>query len=146
MLSKEDYARAEGMLGSGRALSGILAPVFAAALLGRAGLSGIMLIDLATFLFAFGTLLVIHIPQPEQSEAGSQDNRTFWQDVGFGFRYINGNKSLRTLTILFMLAGIFLAIGATLVAPLVLGETGNSESALATVSNQREQLAASSEA
>ena len=53
MLSKEDYPRAQGMHGSARALSGILAPVFAAALLGWIGLSGIMLIDLATFLFAF---------------------------------------------------------------------------------------------
>jgi len=133
MLSKDDYARAEGMLGSGRALSGILAPVFAAAMLGRVGLSGIMLIDLTTFLFAFGSLLVIHIPQPKQSETGLQNNGTFWQDVAFGFRYINGKKSLRALTFLFMLAGIFLAIGATLMAPLVLVGTGNNESALATV-------------
>ena len=133
MLSKEDYARAEGMLGSARALSGILAPIFAAALLGRVGLSGIMLIDLATFLFAFGTLLVIHIPQPEQTETGLQSKGTLWQEIQFGFRYINEKSSLRALTVLFMLAGIFLAIGATLMAPLVLSETGNNESALATV-------------
>ena len=133
MLSKEDYARAEGMLGSARALSGILAPIFAAALLGRVGLSGIMLIDLATFLFAFGTLLVIHIPQPEQTETGLQSKGTLWQEIQFGFRYINEKRNLRALTVLFMLAGIFLAIGATLMAPLVLSGTGNNESALATV-------------
>lgn len=133
MLSKEDYARAEGMLGSARALSGILAPIFAAALLGVVGLSGIMLIDLATFLFAFGTLLVIHVPQPQQTETGLQSKGTLWQEVVFGFRYINGKQSLRSLTILFMVVGVFLAIGATLMAPLVLSGTGNDESALATV-------------
>ena len=133
MLSKEDYARAEGMLGSARALSGILAPIFAAALLGVVGLSGIMLIDLATFLFAFGTLLVIHIPQPEQTETGLQSKGSLWQEIQFGFRYINEKQSLRALTILFMVAGVFLAIGATLMAPLVLSRTGNNESALATV-------------
>lgn len=133
MLSKEDYARAEGMLGSARALSGILAPIFAAALLVPLGLRGIMLIDLATFLFAFGTLLFIHIPQPEQTETGKQSKGTLWQEIQFGFRYIREKKSLRALTILFMVAGIFLAIGATLMAPLVLSRTGNSESALATV-------------
>ena len=133
MLSKDDYARAEGMLGSARALSGILAPIFAAALLGQIGLNGIMLIDLATFLFAFGTLLVIHIPQARQTETGMQSKGTLWQEIRFGFRYINEKKSLRALTILFMLAGIFLAIGATLMTPLVLGRTGNNESALATV-------------
>ena len=133
MLSKDDYTRAEGMLGSARALSGILAPIFAAALLGMVGLSGIMVIDLATFLFAFGTLLFIHIPQPQQTETGLQSSGTLWQEIQFGFRYIHERMSLRALTILFMVAGIFLAIGATLMAPLVLSGTGNNESALATV-------------
>ena len=133
MLSKEDYARAEGMLGSARALSGILAPIFAAALLGVVGFNGIMLIDLATFLFAFGTLLFIHVPQPKQTETGLQSKGTLWQEIQFGFRYINGKQSLRALTGLFMVVGVFLAIGATLMAPLVLSGTGNDESALATV-------------
>ena len=133
MLSKEDYARASGMLGSARALSGILAPIFAAALLIPLGLSGIMLIDLATFVFAFGTLLVIHVPRPKQTEAGLQSTGTLWQQIGFGFRYIGERQSLRALTTLFMIAGIFLAIGATLMAPLVLSLTQNNESALAIV-------------
>lgn len=133
MLSKEDYTRAEGMLGSARALSGILAPIFAAALLAPLGLRGIMLIDLGTFLFAFGTLLFIRVPQPEQTETGRQSRGTFWQELRFGFRYIHEKRSLRALTVLFMFAGIFLAIGATLMAPLVLSGTGNNESALATV-------------
>jgi len=133
MLSKEDYTRAEGMLGSARALSGILAPIFAAALLSPIGLNGIMLIDIGTFLFAFGTLLFIHIPQPMQTETGLQSRGTLWQEIVFGFRYIKERQSLRSLTILFMFAGIFLAIGATLMAPLVLSLTRNSETALATV-------------
>lgn len=133
MLSKDDFARAEGMLGSARALSGILAPIFAAALLGVVGLSGVMLIDLATFLFAFGTLLVIHVPQPKLTETGLQGKGTLWHEILFGFRYINAKPSLRGLTVLFMLAGVFLAVGATLMAPLVLSGTGNDESALATV-------------
>ena len=133
MLSKEDYTRAEGMLGSARALSGILAPIFAAALLSPIGLNGIMLIDIGTFLFAFGTLLFIHIPQPIQTETGLQSRGTLWQEIVFGFRYIKERQGLRSLTILFMFAGIFLAIGATLMAPLVLSLTRNSETALATV-------------
>jgi len=133
MLAKDDYTRAEGMLGSARALSGILAPIFAAALLGVIGLSGIMMIDLATFLFAFGTLLIVHIPQPERTEAGLASKGTLWHEIKFGFRYINSKQSLRGLTILFMMTGFFIAIGATLMAPLVLSGTGNNESALATV-------------
>jgi len=133
MLSKEDYARASGMLGTARALSGILAPIFAAALLNWIGLSGIMVIDLGTFLFAFLTVILISIPQPKQTSVGLQSKGTLWQEVSFGFRYINQRQSLRSLTGLFMLAGIFLAIGATLMAPLVLSQTQNNESALAAV-------------
>lgn len=133
MLSREDYARAEGMLGSARALSGILAPIFAAALLAGVGLSGIMLIDLATFLFAFGTLLVIRVPQPKQTETGLQSKGTLWQEIVFGFRYIHEKQSLLALTVLFMIVGVFLAIGATLTAPLVLNSTGNDASVLAAV-------------
>jgi MFS family permease len=133
MLSKADYARASGMLGSARAFSGILAPILAAALLVPLGLSGIMLIDLATFSFAFGSLLLIHVPQPGQTAAGLQSRGTLWQETLFGFRYIRERQSLQALTLLFMLAGIFLAIGATLVAPLVLSLTQNNQSALAAV-------------
>jgi MFS family permease len=133
MLSKEDYARASGMLGTARALSGILAPVLAAALLSWIGLSGIMLIDLATFLFAFLTVILMHIPQPKPSAIGLQSKGTLGQEILFGFRYINKRQSLRSLTSLFMLASIFLAIGATLMSPLVLSQTQNDESALAAV-------------
>lgn len=133
MLSKEDYARASGMLGTGRALSGILAPIFAAALLSRIGLRGIMVIDLGTFLLAFLAVILIYIPQPTQSVVGLQSRGTLWQEVLFGFRYINKRQSLRSLTSLFMLASIFLAIGATLMSPLVLSQTRNNESALAAV-------------
>ena len=133
LLSKEDYARAQGMLGSSRALSGILAPIFAAALLGLIGLRGIMLIDLTTFLFAFGTLIFIPIPRPKQTKVGLQSKGTLWQEIRFGFRYIQERESLRSLTVLFMLVSIFLAIGATLTAPLILSLTNSSESALATV-------------
>jgi MFS transporter, DHA3 family, macrolide efflux protein len=133
MLSKDDYPRAQGMLGSARALSGILAPIFAAALLSWIGLSGIMLIDLGTFLFALAAVILIHIPQPKKTVAGLQGKGTLWQEILFGFRYIKESPGLRSLTGLFMIAGIFLAIGATLMAPLILSLTQNNEAALATV-------------
>lgn len=133
LVPKENYARAEGMLGLAAAFSGILAPIFAASLLGRIGMTGMMVIDLLTFLAAFWTLLWVRIPQPEISKTGQASRGSLWQETRFGFGYIRQRPSLRALTILFMSANIFLAIGATLMAPLILSGTGNSESALATV-------------
>lgn len=133
MLPREHYARAEGMLGLAYTLSGILAPIFAAMLLGRIGITGIMLIDLATFLAAFGTLLWARIPQPQVTEIGRKSRSKFWRETAFGFRYIFERPSLLALTGMFLAANFFLAIGATLMAPLILGQTGNSETALATI-------------
>lgn len=133
MLPREQYARASGMLGLAAALSGILAPVFAAALLGPLGMAGIMMIDLLTFLAALLALVPIAIPQPVLSETGRYSRGTIWQETRFGFRYIHTHPNLRGLTLLFMTANIFLAIGATLIAPLVLSRTGDNASVLAAV-------------
>jgi MFS family permease len=133
MLPKEHYARAEGMMGLAQAASGILAPVFAAALIGKIGISGVMVIDLLTFLAAFGTLLWARIPQPPVSELGRSSRGSLWQEIRFGFGYIQNKNSLRGLVRLFTAANFFLAIGATLLAPMVLSHTANSETALATV-------------
>jgi MFS family permease len=133
MLPKEHYARAQGMLGLATALSGILAPVLAAALLGVMNMTGIMLIDLATFLVAFGILLVVRVPQPTASALGQASRGKLWQETLFGFRYIRQSKSLWALTLLFVTANFFLAIAATLMAPLVLHGSGESRAALATV-------------
>lgn len=133
MLPKDHYARAEAMLGLAGAVSTFFAPVIAAALLGVFGMAGIMVIDLVTFLAAFGTLLWVHIPQPPVSEQGIRSRGRLWQEALFGFRYIRERPSLSALIILFGLAYFFIAMGAALLAPMVLSHTGNSASALALV-------------
>jgi MFS family permease len=133
MLPREQYMRAEGMLGLAPAISTVFAPLAAAVLLPRIGITGIMTLDLLTFGAAFVSLLLIRVPQPVASEVGAQSRGSFWQETGFGFRYIHQHASLRGLVILFMAANFFIAIGATLLAPMILSRTGNSETALASV-------------
>lgn len=133
MLPKEQFTRAEAMLGIAYTISGVLSPVFAASLIPRIGIIGIMTIDLATFLVAFATLVWVHIPKPKTTEIGQKSRGSFWNETAFGFRYISSHRSLLALTSLFMAANFFLAIGATLIAPLILSHTKNSQSALATV-------------
>lgn len=133
MLPKEQYMRAEGMLGLAPAISTVFAPLLAAVLLPRIGITGIMTIDLLTFGAAFTSLLLIRVPQPAASKIGAQSRGSFWQETGFGFRYIGQRASLRGLVILFMAANFFIAIGATLMAPMILSRTSNSEAALASV-------------
>src|SRR4029077_7321430 len=81
IVPKEHYARAEGMIGLGESAAGILAPFLAAALLGVIHLTGILFIDLFTFLIALGTLLWVHLPQPVMTEGRrGRGQGNLWQE------------------------------------------------------------------
>jgi MFS family permease len=133
MLPKEQYARAEGMLGLIPAISTVFGPMLGVVLLNRYGIALIMSVDLITFLAAFGTLLWAHIPQPTTSEVGAQSRGNLWQETLFGFRYIRKRASLFSLAKIFMAANFFIAIGATLTAPMILSKSHNDATMLATV-------------
>ena len=133
MLPKEQYTRAEGMLGLIPAISTVFGPMCGAVLLKNYGMAFIMTIDLITFLAAFGTLLWVHIPQPKISVVGAQSRGSLWQETLFGFGYIRKHARLYSLIKMFMTVNFFLAIGATLLAPMVLSKSANNEVALATV-------------
>ena len=64
IVPKKHYARASAMNDLAGNASGIFAPMLAGALIGVIGLTGILLIDVISFLFAIGALLVVFIPQP----------------------------------------------------------------------------------
>jgi hypothetical protein len=133
IVPKEEYARAQGMVGLAHASSSIFAPMLAAALLPFIGMSGIMTIDLVTFLAAFGALLWIKIPPRTGPGPAPVTRAGFTRDISFGFRTIFSNPSLRALTMLFIAANFFIAIGATLLSPTILSHTSNNERALAAI-------------
>ncbi len=131
MLPKDQYARAEGMLGLTQAIPGILAPMAAAALLGKIGFGGVMVVDLFTFLAAFGTLLWVYIPQPVKTQLVQQGN--LWKESLFGFRYIFERPGLRALVVLFLAGNFFEGLCTTLVAPMILARSGNNAIVLGSV-------------
>jgi MFS family permease len=130
MLPKEHYARAEGMIGLATSASGILGPLLSAALLGVIGFAGIMLIDIATFVFAISTLFFVHVPQPAVTEAGRAGKGNIWKESIYGFSYISRYPSLLGLQLIFAGGNLFNALGYTLVAPMILARTGNDQMVL----------------
>jgi MFS family permease len=133
MLPKEQYTRANGLLSLAESVSGVLAPIFATALLVVIGLSGVMLIDIITFTFAVGTLLVVHVPQPERSAAGAEGRGNLLQEAAYGFRYIRRRPSLLALQLTFFFSNLTAAFGITLTTPMLLARTNSDEVTLATV-------------
>ncbi len=127
MLPKEQYARANGMLSLAESGSGIFAPVLAGALLSFLGLTAIFIIDIVSFVFAIGALLLVTIPQPERTESGEEGKGSLLQEAAYGFRYILARPSLLGLQLVFMVGNFVISLGTTVTAPMILARTNSNE-------------------
>jgi MFS family permease len=127
MLPKEQYARANGMMEMAGSASMVFAPLLAGALIGPLGLAGLLIIDLASAAVAIGALLVIHVPQPAQTEAGREAAGSFFKEAAYGFRYIFARPSLLGLQAVFLVGNFFAGLAYAVMAPMILGRTGNNQ-------------------
>jgi DHA3 family macrolide efflux protein-like MFS transporter len=133
MLPKEHYARANAMLDMAANASGIAAPLLAGALIAPLGLVGILVIDLVSAAIAITTLLVVHIPQPDRSEAGREGEGNILKEITYGFRYIFARPSLLGLQSVFLVGNFFGSLGYAVFPAMILGRTGNDEAIFASV-------------
>lgn len=127
MLPKEQYGRANGMMSLAESGSGIFAPMLAGALLGVIGLTGILLIDVITFVFAIGTLLVVDVPQPKRTLEGQKSQGSLLSEAMYGLRYILARPSLLGLQIVFLLGNFVIGVPYAVVAAMILASSGSNE-------------------
>ncbi|HNB54823.1 MAG TPA: MFS transporter [Anaerolineales bacterium] len=127
MVPKEQYGRVNGMMSLVEMGPGVLAPMLAGALLPFIGLTGILTIDVVTFILAVGALMLVFIPQPKQTEEGKKAQGNVFKEASFGFKYIIERPSLLGLQLVFFFANFFSGIGFAIVAPMILSRTGNNE-------------------
>ena len=135
MLPKEHYGRANGMMSLAESGSNIFSPLLAGALMGIVGLGGILAIDIITFVFAIGALLVVFIPQPRRTQEGKLAEGSIWKEAGYGFRYILARPGLLGLQTVFMLGNFFVTIPFSILAAMILASTNNNELIYATVTS-----------
>lgn len=133
MVPKEQYTRANGMTELAESAIDVAAPLLAAVLLGLIGLTGIMIIDVATFGVALGTLLLVRIPQPSITKAGRKGQGSIWREALYGFRYILERPSLLGLELMFAGSNLLDSLSFALLAPMVLARTGNDQVVLGSV-------------
>ncbi|MFW5691717.1 MAG: MFS transporter [Chloroflexota bacterium] len=133
MLPKEQYARATGMLAMAQSASNIFAPALAAVLITTVGITGVMAIDIMTFVVAVGALAFVHIPQPVRAGSDAAGGGSLWRESIYGFQYILARPSLLGLQTMFFLANLFGSFFIVLSAPMVLARTGNNELVLGAV-------------
>ncbi len=133
MLPKEQYARAGGLISLAEYASKVAAPPLAGLLIGRIGLSGILLIDTCTFLFAVGVLLLVRIPQPEVKADAPEAPRSLLTDALFGFRFIFARPGLLGLAVVLLIFTTTESLGYPLITPMLLARSGGDEVLLGNV-------------
>jgi DHA3 family macrolide efflux protein-like MFS transporter len=133
MIPKEHYGRANGMMSLIDAGPGVISPLLAGALLPFIHLTGILTIDVVTFFIALGALLIVFVPQPQQTMEGVAGRGNLWQESIFGFKYIFARPSLLGLQMVFFFGNLFAGIAGTLFAPMILSRTANNSVVLGSV-------------
>jgi MFS transporter, DHA3 family, macrolide efflux protein len=133
MIPKDKYGRANGMMSLIEMGPGVLAPMFAGALLPVIGFTGILSIDVVTFVLAILVLSFVYIPQPPRTTEGEQAQGNIFKEVAFGFRYIFARPSLLGLQLVFFFGNLCAGIAFTVIAPMVLLRTGNNSVSLGLV-------------
>ena len=136
LLEKENYAKAGGLQSALGAVSGLLSPILAAALLGFSGLQLVLAVDLATFAFAFFVLLLfIRIPDRAGEGAGTGSDG-LRKSMKTAVDYLRGQKSILLLLIMYSVLEFLGAISFdSMYSPLLLARTGNNESVVGIVSS-----------
>lgn len=133
LLPQEQYGRANGLRSLADFGSQVLAPALGGLCLAWIGLSGVMTIDVITFLAAIGTLLIVRIPPVVDADtaAPQADMR---QEMRVGFRVIWQHKGLLGLVSITTMIHFFAALTWLSIMPaMILARSGNDELALASV-------------
>ena len=130
IVPKQHYARATAM-GSIQVFgANIFAPALASLLYYRVGFAGILVLDLITFCFAIGSLLIVKIPQPKLNPA---ENENLWQQLTMGCRYLFEHPGLMAILVFLSSTNLFGSASTALVATSILARSGNDPTVLASV-------------
>jgi MFS family permease len=125
MVPKEQLGRVNGMMSLIEAGPQLISPLLAGALLPLIGLTGILTIDVITFVFAIIALALVFIPQPVRTEEGKKGEGGFLKEAAYGFKYIFERPGLLGLQTVFLFGNLFAGIGFVLVAPMILARTNS---------------------
>lgn len=136
LVNPKDYTRIGGVQSVVNSIAGILTPVLAAGILSMGGLRLIIVIDLATFVFAFITLLLfVKIPDiktEEQKTSMSEITGSMKEAVSF----LKENQGILVLLLMYSVLELMGAISFdSMYSPLILARTGNHEMAVGVISS-----------
>jgi MFS transporter, DHA3 family, macrolide efflux protein len=120
LVPKDQLGRANGIMQLEVTSQYLLSPILAGWLLEQAGIVGVMLIDLGTFLFAVSIVLAARIPRPVAANKGAAMNTSLWKDMTIGWQFISMRAGFLSLMVLFGLGNYANLMTDTLMPPMLL--------------------------
>lgn len=131
VLPRKYYQRVGGLWYFSNSLNSILKPIIATAVLGIAGMGGVIVIDLMTFAVAFLTLaFLIKIPRGEEkTEAGESMLTSVKQGIG----YLKKERGILDLILFLAAINLVASIYDAAFPAMILSRNGGSETALGIV-------------
>lgn len=133
LVPRERLARAAGLIQLADGLSLVIAAPLAGLLIGVIGLTGVVLLDLASFICAVAALLAVRFPPLPPREPGAARGkgwRELLHDAGAGLRYNLARPGLIRINMLSAVLGLSTGIVSALLTPLVLAFAGANEAGL----------------
>lgn len=135
MVPKEYYSRANGMMSLVESVPGVLAPLLAGMLLPIIKLTGILFIDVVTFLLAIVALLAVHISQPARTVEGQAERGSILKEAAYGFKYIFARRGLLGLLTFFIILNFVIGLSGSLFSPFILERTNQDSTILGIVTS-----------
>ena len=120
LVAKQHLGRVSGMTQLGESVAQLISPVLGGILLMTIHLQGVLLIDVATFLFSLVTLFLVRFPNAKTTTSGEARKTSLLQEVAYGWNYITARPGLVGLLTFFAVDNFFTAIFTVLFTPLVL--------------------------
>ncbi len=105
--------------------AGMIAPVVTGLIYVLVGVTGVMVIDLITFLAAMVVLYLVQIPQPQRSAEGGKTSGSIWQELLAGFRFLLQRRILLALMLFAALVNFFQFGPMNMNTPYLLTLTGS---------------------
>lgn len=102
-----------------------IAPTLASVLLTLIQFEGILLVDVATFLVALVTLMIVRVPKLQQSADGCDSRKnTLLREIAYGWMYLSTRSGLFALVVFFASINFFLSqVHHVLLTPMILSFT-----------------------
>jgi DHA3 family macrolide efflux protein-like MFS transporter len=105
--------------------AGMIAPVIAGLIYALVDVTGVMVIDLITFVIAIVVVYFVRIPQPQTTAEGQAAAGSVWREMRGGFRFLWGRRILFYLMVYAALINFLLSGPINLTTPYIITLTGS---------------------